>query len=201
MSESDTEEGGMYDKKIWQVLEEATRNPRAREWTVQGLGLLRCYLDDKQSECLIIWSNALGSPRVPDIHTHPWDLGERVISGRIINARYKEVEPGLKHSQVYWRRLLTSDGESSEDVRVWLRNTRDDYVYSGGHYTLDRGEIHQVLPDNGTVTICVPWRKKQSQGGSFVYARKQWESVAPRLATVGEIQHTIDLAYRTKRGC
>ena len=200
MSESDTEEGGMDDRAIWRILEGATHNPRAREWTVLGLGVLRCYLDDKQNECLNIWSNVLRSSGVPSIHTHPWDFGSRVISGRITNARYEEVEAGLKHSQAYWRRLITSDEEPGTDTRVWLRNKQDDYVYSGGFYTQTRHEIHQTLPDNGTVTLRVPWRK-HSGGGAFIYARKQWESVAPRLATVGEIQHTVDLAYRTKRGC
>ena len=193
----------MDDKRIWQVLEEATRNPRARDWTVQGFGMLRCYLDDKQNERLHIWSNALHVPRVSSIHTHPWDFGSRVISGRLINTRYEEVEPGIKYSQAYWRRLIRpGEGEAlSDDVRVWLRAKQDDYVYSGGHYTQTRHEIHQTLPDNGAVTLCVRWRPSQTSDEAFSYSRKQWVSAAPRPATVGEIQHTIDLAYRTKRGC
>jgi hypothetical protein len=43
-----------------------------RQWTVQGLGMLRTYLPDNAR--LHIWNPALKFEEVSEHHTHPWDL-------------------------------------------------------------------------------------------------------------------------------
>ena len=88
----------MTTDMVRKILESAAYDPRARNWTVQGFGMLRCYLDDGQVQRLHIWTAALRVPGVSDIHTLPWEFDSTVFAGRIINKRYMEARPHTPHT-------------------------------------------------------------------------------------------------------
>ena len=192
----------MTPDRIWNILAEAAYNPRARNWTVQGFGMLRCYLDNDLSDRLHVWTNALRVQGVSDIHTHPWDFGSMVLAGRLINKRYEEVSPHTEYSSAYFRRLI-KPGEATQlepDQRVWLRPIRDDHVHTNRYYNQKYTEIHRTLFDEGTVSV-VSRDRGDLPDTAFTYFRRTWGSAKPRKALPEEVEAAVAVAFKARAAC
>src|SRR6266705_1769973 len=58
------------------------------QWSLQGLGMLRLYLDDTHR--MHIWDDRYQVYNVSQMHTHPWNFTSTVIVGVVRNIRYVE---------------------------------------------------------------------------------------------------------------
>lgn len=72
-------------------------SPWNRDWTVQGFGMLRCYLDSDKRFRLNIWDDRLAVPHVSVIHDHPWSFDSWIINGIFHNQRFEEASHGMPY--------------------------------------------------------------------------------------------------------
>lgn len=165
-----------------------------RQWSLQGLGMLRTYIGD--SFRLHIWIDDFRYPGVSTIHTHPWDFDSLVISGHVRNTRYLEAEYGEGFRR---QKILCGEGGClvSDPEGVVLVKCETENYYPGQKYTQETHEIHESDPANGTVTIIdrsVP--SGSDPDHAYVYFRGDWVTTEPRPATEDEVMKAIEAASR-----
>lgn len=169
------------------------RNPTRRVWSIQGLGMLRTYLDDEESVRLHIWNPRAAVKDVSTIHDHPWDFTSRIISGRITNVIYEEVED---HRNLFGEQYQTSDlicgvggglvEGTTRTVRL-ARKSVETYT-SGMSYSQDAEEVHESFPSQGAVSIITrTFRPQNRDVAKVAWKTGDWVSAEPRPATLGEI--------------
>jgi hypothetical protein len=128
------------------------------EWTVQGLGMLRLYLDAKRDWRLNVWHDSLANVGVSRMHDHPWAFESVTLCGEIANIRFTEIPedqagPGdlrMNHSRLHCSNVGELDGPTT--IRH-LRAGRTEYYQAGGRYRQEAAEIHLSHAVNGTVTL------------------------------------------------
>ena len=170
-----------------------------REWSIQGLGMLRTYLPDNSR--LHIWNPDLKYADVSEFHTHPWDMTSFVVSGRVQNTIYLDnpsSRPNFMRQQILCGEGGGLEGEPEErELTVDVVNSR--IVPAGRSYQQAFDQVHRSDPVPGTVTII---RRTVPFGGSpdhaYVYypVGEEWISAEPRTATPTEIQSSIELALK-----
>lgn len=173
------------------LLHEILRYPYGRDWSVQGLGMMRLYLSDEVR--LHIWHSSLVVPNVTDIHEHPWDFESLVLCGEVRNHRYIGAEEG--RGEAYYRdTLLCGTGNLAGDpdpvwIQPWFSDDRPSVYGPNRTYSQRFDEVHRTEFDDGTVTLV--WRKfvNEDRDHASVYWKRgeQFVSAEPRPATVGEI--------------
>ena len=92
------------------------KNPFNYEWEVQGLGMLRTYLNEDTR--FQIWNKDLIVEDVTDVHTHPWDFISVILQGKITNHIYKEYPEQVNKYKKYFRCLINT----GEDAYVKEKN-------------------------------------------------------------------------------
>lgn len=130
-------------------------NPFGRDWTVQGLGMLRLYLDEPRDWRMNIWHSSLASVGVSRMHDHPWNFESHVICGRIRNTRYIEVTDGTGDTQMQHSRLHCSkvgELEGPVTIRDLITGATESYG-PGDTYTQTANEIHLSAAADGTITL------------------------------------------------
>lgn len=184
-------------KKILEVCSEG-RNLLSTQWSFQGLGMYRLYLDSAHKVRLHVWFPSKCT-YASEIHTHPWDFKSTVINGVITDHLYKE-EKSSK-SKPYNRQKLfcgIGGGLQEQPEVVELRNIYEPYVIAlGQSYVRRRNHIHRSEPKEGTVTIVersIP--EGMSPDHAFVYwpVGKEWGNAEPRLATSEEVNEVCQNA-------
>ena len=70
------------------TVRDVLEHPYPREWTVQGFGMLRTYLDPDKRFRLNVWHSKLAIPNVSIVHDHPWHFTSWVMGGNFTNVRY-----------------------------------------------------------------------------------------------------------------
>jgi hypothetical protein len=137
------------------LVENILRHPEGNCWQVQGLGMLRCYLDEAKRYRLHIWDNALRVPGVSAMHNHPWNLKSTVIAG--CYKQYRFTDPlGAQFSEGYNMVTIKCGSEAcvvSEPQKVRLSQSFMEVYITGSEYTQNADEIHVSVPDDGTVTL------------------------------------------------
>lgn len=172
--------------------------PKNFDWSVQGLGMMRLYLDPNHIYRLHIWDSSLKVPGVSALHTHPWDLESTVVAGVYKQHRYIETVKHLAHE---WQRPLEYNKVGikcgagacllAKPTKVLLSEQALETLYEDGVYTQRAEEIHLSVPEDGTVTLV---KKTMAPGGNpdnaYVYwpGRGNWVSAEPRKATLDEIE-------------
>jgi hypothetical protein len=133
------------------------------DWTVQGFGMLRTKIKDAGR--IHVWDSRLRNALVSDVHAHPWPLTSTIISGELINVRYREVDTNspqdvalaLRHKAMWFRRSLIKTGEggglTGESTRVLLRPEPPEIYTAGETYAQQPEEVHRTIPRDGTVTL------------------------------------------------
>src|SRR6476469_8116915 len=104
-------------------------------WSIQGLGMLRLYLNDRDR--LSIWHN---SGRVLDatpIHDHYWGFESHILAGKLINNRYIRSEKGGLYSRF---RIVT--GENT----ALLEGPEDDLLLLASRWHYYPGEVYTQIP-------------------------------------------------------
>jgi hypothetical protein len=159
------------------------------EWSVQRLGMLRLYLPGRQNVRLHVWHKDLAVPNVSTIHTHPWRFASHVVAGQVENVRIGEDRTGwnyLKH-QI---QCGAGGGLAGEAEPVNLYEQRREWLVEGDSYEQDSDEIHNTLPEDGTVTLVervVPPGKSPDHAYVYYPVGTEWVSAEPGPATKDEI--------------
>lgn len=168
-------------------------------WTVQGFGMVRCYLDAEQRFRLNIWDERLRTPGVSLIHDHPWSFTSKVFCGRIRNKRYHFATTSQTDLNYNYKHIITGpDGADASPVmqcRLMPYATIEEYK-AGQTYSQKLTEVHETDALRGTVTVndrTAPTNEYTAR----VFWHKQapeWIAARPRPATVVEIIRAIDSA-------
>lgn len=136
------------------VLRDVLRAPNDYEWTMHGLGMMRCYLDAERTVRLNLWHRALKTPGVSMLHTHPWALRSDVVCGVMTNYRYDRVEVG---GEPYNEAEIACGPayRGIENVKgiVYLSRRGPEHICMGMFYEQAPHEIHESDPLDGTATI------------------------------------------------
>lgn len=193
---------------VRRLLLDSVDRPGIRRWTVQGFGMLRCYLDDDKRFRLNVWDDDLAVPGVSTIHDHPWHFNSWIISGSFVNRRYvTEVPISLDPSKpsdtditgrvVDCMRIRTGEGggPAGKIARGVLYQLPDEHYTAGDIYHQDAHEIHESLPLDGCVTLNDRCRLPDGEHALvFWSAGQKWVDAEPREATLGEIIRTLEYA-------
>ena len=173
-------------------------NPKDHDWTIQGLGMLRTYLDPEHIYRLHVWSTAHMNPGVSTLHTHPWDFESLVVAGEVMNVRYIELtraqieEAHTTPNVATWQRQTIRCGEGGGLVGgpedVFLQRQAGEKYIAGDSYDQKAAEVHESSPKHGSVTII-----KRTFGSdtehAYVYfpVGDEWVTAEPRPAEPDEV--------------
>lgn len=179
-------------------------NPLDRSWSLQGLGMLRTYLDEDHVHRLHVWTidvaNEIGAS---ELHTHPWDFHSEVVAGVVCNTRFKpwpiniagQGELPMKIWQV--QKIKCGEGgclvgepstvELCEGLEERYGNDKPNTVYPC-RYEQKAGEIHRSKPLDGTVSIITRHFNSDTEHAYVYFPQdEEWISAEPRPATDDEI--------------
>ena len=194
-----------------ETLLDILKNPFNYEWEVQGLGMLRTYLN--KDTRFQIWNKDLIVDGVTDIHTHPWDFISVILQGKITNHIYKEYPEQVNKSKKYFRCLINTgeDAYVKEKNEVYLLKC-DKKTYTSGNFYIHKKHVpHKITFKDGTVTVLNKFNKndescmeliplllyqdkKSSEAYTYVKDGNEWVSAMPRPAKDYEIYDTIKKA-------
>ena len=200
-----------------ETLLDILKNPFNYEWEVQGLGMLRTYLN--KDTRFQIWNKDLIVDGVTDIHTHPWDFISVILQGKITNHIYKEYTGQVSTSKKYFRCLINTgeDAYVKEKNEVYLLKY-DKNTYTGNFYIHKKHVPHKITFKDGTITVLnkfnkndedeteknvkyndnhitiIGQNKKISEAYTYVKDGKEWVSAMPRPAKDYEIYDTVKKA-------
>lgn len=172
-------------------------HPESTDWTLQGFGMLRCYLEPELR--LHVWDSRFRFADVSDLHTHPWDFHSLVVAGVVRNQRFREVTKWEAGHPSYRRQTIRC-GEGGglcgapEDVR--LEGSRFEVLEEGATYTQTAREIHRSVPEDGTVTI-IEREFKDDTEHAYVYFHGEWVTAESRPATEEEIESIRSYSLET----
>lgn len=173
------------------LVQKILESPLDFEWSIQGLGMLRLYLN--QEWRLHIWHHEFKVENVSQLHTHPWDFVSHVIAGQITNQKYMRLYEGANvGAPCMEQRLHCGPGGcligEPRPVRLLLNDTQ--LISQGMVYSQTAGEIHLTDFEDGTVTLVERcFIHNQNVDHALVYWNKgeQWVGAEPRPATREEI--------------
>lgn len=194
------------EKALLRALLEA---PESREWSIQGLGMLRTYIDAEKTLRLHVWSREHAVPGVSQMHTHPWHMKSYVLAGMICQYRYENLGPVLPAREMTYRTALYNRQslkcgvgghlEEAPDT-VYLRQGEYEQYEAGESYTQKSDEIHVSNPMSGTVTLLdrkIPEGANPDLAYVFWPNGEEWVSAEPRPATRKEIREIIGYSLET----
>lgn len=179
---------------VFAILERA----HEREWTTQGLGMLRTYLDRDKVWRLNIWHDAFRIPGVSTIHDHPWHFDSWVLAGLFKNQRMRITghrDVGMEMNYFTIRTGVDHD-PAKDRGKVEACNLISGVVeeyHAGDYYHQDASEIHETTYLNGAVTI-----NRRTRIGTGEHARvfwprnEEWVDAKPKIATPEQISRALD---------
>jgi len=196
-----TKEEAMKDRTIKALVKHLLEHPESMEWTLQGFGMLRCYLEPEVR--LHVWDSRFKAPDVSELHTHPWDFHSLVVAGVVRNHRFVETTEGAHQGtgqQIPRKRQTIRCGEGGglvgEPVDVFLAEQPTETFEAGETYTQKAEEIHRSIPEDGTVTI-IEREFREDTEHAFVYFQGEWGTAEPRPASPAEVAAILDNALGT----
>lgn len=169
-------------------------HPLDHEWTLQGFGMLRMYLDPGQVERLHIWDTGMAVADVSTIHDHPWDFTSRIVRGSLVNERFV-IDDRTIGMAMSMAKIKTGEGGgligAPEPVRLVSR--KQETYHAGDTYSQLAPEFHESLPAPGTVTVITRSFHADRDTATVCWREGDWVSAEPRPATREEIEHFISI--------
>ncbi len=175
-------------------------NAPAFKWSLQGLGMLRCYLSTETR--LHVWSSEHGIPNASRIHDHPWNFISYVVAGRIQQHRYEVItQPGgvIDCQPFMFSVLQCGPGGciKTPPAGIYLRERPNESYGEGESYEQEAEEIHNSLPLDGTVTLVTRTFKADTEHARVFWPYgTEWVSAEPRTATIEEVKDITANALR-----
>lgn len=173
--------------------------PLDHEWTLQGFGMLRCYLDNEGVERLNIWDPGSAVDEVSTVHDHPWDFDSQIFFGEMGNQRYVVSDhTHARTAEFNMQRLIAGIGGGliGAPWRTNLALESFELHKSGDRYHQDAPELHESAPAAGTVTVITRRFHADRDTATVAWQRGGWVSAEPRAATQDEVMHFISLTYK-----
>ena len=171
---------------------------RPSDWSVQGFGMMRTYLDPEKVWRLNIWHSSLAVPGVSTIHDHPWNFRSIVLTGKFENVRFA-VSPDGPSPNFDAMQIRTGEGGGPSGERfgcTLIEKSREVYL-PGEDYAQVWDEIHESKYVDGTVTL-----NQRSRVGTGEHARvfwprgEEWVDAEPRAATDAEYLIALGAALK-----
>jgi hypothetical protein len=168
-------------------------HPHEHAWTVQGLGMLRCYPFDGSDWRLNVWHSSFRVvPPASDMHDHPWNLTSWIIAGRMYNQRYIGVEEDMPGDYFDVREIMCGVGADNktppQDAGTVKLGRRPLETYrTGDVYSQRAEEIHSTTFDDGSVTLNYRERVNGDAAKIFMPHGTPWIDAQPRAALEGEV--------------
>lgn len=175
------------------------QNYQNYEWTTQGFGFIRTYLDEKKRYRLNVWNDDLRVSEVSDIHDHPWDFRSWILAGCIINTQYF---PSTSSKDMMYRFNSIQTGEGggqiSDEGFIKLKKGRLETYAVGKSYFQKAEQIHQTDYWRGTVSLNerIPINNRKNLAHVFWYHDREWIDAMPRPAHKIEVATTIKHALK-----
>lgn len=142
-------------RELCDLTERLLHEPDRVQWSVQGLGMMRCYLNNDKSLRLHLWDSSLKYVKDAGTHTHPWDFLSCILSGELRNTRYLCSMNGWGH--VSMNRILVQCGKDGcvkgEPEEASLVAKPVEIYRPGNFYSQTKDEIHSSDADDGTVSL------------------------------------------------
>jgi hypothetical protein len=174
------------------------QHPADFQWSEQGLGMLRLYLDSEHVYRLHVWDDSVRVPGVSPMHTHPWDLESTIVAGKLRQHRYT-LAAVAAHNVDEYNVVTIKCGENAHELDapsiISLAEQPLEIYREGQSYSQNANEIHWSLPDNGTVTLV-----KRTFGLDRESAKVYWRgkgpfvSAEPHPASPGTVKKICDRA-------
>ena len=181
-------------------INEVLAHPLDYEWSIQGFGMLRTYLDDEHVHRLHIWDVDAAVQDVSTIHDHPWDFTSRIVGGAIRNQRF--VIHGSDAAPEFWRaRIRCGEGGHmlTEPERVRICSEGVEQYVRGQSYSMLAPELHESFPSRGAVTVISRSFHADRDTATVCWRSGDWVTAEPRPATRAEIEHFAALAVKGDR--
>lgn len=165
------------------------------QWSLQGMGLLRLYLNDNYR--LHIWDSRFRAPGVSMIHDHlQWAFDSTVIAGRVVNIKYNMNHgPGMKEEDATHKYQTMRAGyncialHSPRLCQLW--KSAEEICSAGVNYHQEGFEVHETDALDGTVTLMhkFPTQNEAQKDTARVFwkANEEWGSAEPRIASQSEV--------------
>jgi hypothetical protein len=173
------------------VLEASVNGGLDGRWSLQGLGMFRLYLSHEKR--LHVWDARFRRDVVSTIHTHPWHFTSEIVSGRIEDRTYHEVQGASGFTLTHKRQeIVCGPGggvtpEAAKPARLELVSSR--VLVTGDRYDLLAHQPHEtVIGENGTVTIITRRFTADTEHAHVYYSGPEWVSAEPRNATPAEVR-------------
>lgn len=164
----------------------------AYDWSIQGLGMLRMYLNDKSQSNMLrlhVWDSRYKVVNVSPIHDHPWDFESVIVAGAVKQTRYMENAGGYSKQLFNFCTIKCGAGACtlSEKTEILLSPFYEEYR-EGQTYTQKKSEIHESFPEDGTVTLVSrSFGEKRDEARVFWRGDGEFVSAEPRPATPDEV--------------
>lgn len=168
-----------------QLVKTILENALAFKWSIQGLGMLRLYLSSEVR--LHVWDSRYAVPNVSTLHDHPWSFDSLIVAGWINQYRYRVDVEG---DEFLFAILQCGPGGCAKTAPTPIRllKGRCESYEEGQTYHQRHDEIHQSLPEDGTVTIVTrTFREDTEHARVFWSTGTDWVSAEPRPATPEEV--------------
>jgi len=164
--------------------------PLEYEWSVQGLGMMRTYLNETQR--LHLWHSSIAIHGATTLHDHAWNFTSEIIFGCMKQARSVVVDAGSSITGTPWmkQRVLCGEGGGvvGEPEELLLGGGPMESYYAGDTYRLEASEIHNPFPMNNTVTIITrEFLEDRDHANVFYPKGGEFGSAEPRPASRAEI--------------
>jgi hypothetical protein len=171
------------------MVRDVLQNSPRYAWTVQGLGMMRCYFGDDRRFRLNVWHSSLRRANVSSLHDHPWSFDSWIISGQMFNQRF--VEDHYSGDEFNFFKItcgLNGGPQNGQTLKARLRAHVTERYQTGDKYHQDANEIHISTASEGAVTL-----NDRTVVGDGETARvfwplnEEWVDAKPRLATWDEV--------------
>jgi hypothetical protein len=180
----------------FRIVMNALAHPFDYEWSLQGFGMLRAYLDAEQIIRLHIWDLGSAFPDVSRIHDHPWDFTSRIVTGQMGNQRYTVDGPDGEEFLSARIRCGEQAQLLEEPTRALVSAQPQESYGPEERYSQEATEFHESFPLPGTVTVIQRSFKKNREIARVLWREGPWGDAKPRPATQEEVKHFIGLAKR-----
>ena len=176
----------------------AIDSPFETEWSLQGFGMLRHYLTEDKSWRLHIWDDNYRVPGAAMTHNHLWNLESSVLSGALVNRKYrvstelwKEFRSSPTHQEMRVVAGLTVRSDRISKAVILVPEVSIPYVARTKQNVYRQGwnEVHCTDALNGTITIVHREPVDGAHDHACVYVEHDKELIgtAPRNAKTDEV--------------
>lgn len=155
----------------------------SQDWSLQGFGMLRMYLDKETR--LHIWNHGSAVPDVSDIHDHPWGFTSTIICGSVTNQLFV-IDEATKANNMLRQEIVCGPGGHSvgTPTPVHLDEHSQRTYGPGESYSQRADQLHRTIAAPGTVTIVKRYFLENTENARVCFPLgTEWVSAEPHVAT------------------